>query len=149
MSNFFLIGHSERQTKENGREEIIREMLQENFPEIMDMNLQIESHQHYEGGGRSYQDISESKNQSERKDQGLAQYQTFQKLTLEASKQWSNAFKVLRESYHKYVFLCPNNYEAMLTTIPPTYTNYEDRVKISSNMQGLKKFISYTLFLRK
>lgn len=39
MSNFFLIGHSERQTKENGREEIIREMLQENFPEIMDMNL--------------------------------------------------------------------------------------------------------------
>lgn len=38
-SNFFLIRHSERQTKENGRKEIINEMIQENFPELKDMNL--------------------------------------------------------------------------------------------------------------
>lgn len=33
----------------------------------------------------------------------------------------------------------------MLTTVPPTYTNYKDRVKIPSNMQGQKIYLLYIL----
>lgn len=46
----------------------------------------------------------ESKSKSQRKKQG-----DFSKVTLEANKQWSSAFKVLRENYHKYLFLYPSN----------------------------------------
>lgn len=49
-SNFFLVGHSKREAKANGRKEIISEMIEENFPELKVINLWIKSAQHYEWG---------------------------------------------------------------------------------------------------
>lgn len=58
-------------------------------------------------------------------------------VTQASSKQWNNAFKVLRENDHKQISMSSQS------------VNSEARIKILFNMQGLKKFTSYTSFFRK
>ena len=93
-----------------------------------------------EGEKPYYQDILESQREqmSQRKTE-ITMMSDFSKVTQEASRHWSNVCKVLRANGHKHRFL----------GLAKQPVSYEDEIKMFSNMQGLKKFISYISFFRK
>nr|AIN80991.1 L1TD1 [Dobsonia moluccensis] len=158
-SNIRLIGIPEKDNKENGAEEIIREIIEENFPELKkDSNLVIVSAcrvpskidekrltpRHILVKFGNYNDkekiINASREKKEITYRGIRIRLTADLSldTLDARSQWGNIIKVLKAKDFKPRILYP----AKLAF------DFEGKTKIFFDTEEFRKFISCTPFLK-
>ncbi|XP_076992269.1 LINE-1 type transposase domain-containing protein 1 [Tamandua tetradactyla] len=153
-SNIRLIGIPEKYTKENGAEEIIKEIIEENFPELkQDLSLEIISAYRvpskidekrltprhilvrFWNASDKKKIIKASRERKEvtYKGERIRLTADLSLDTLDARSKWGNIMKVLQEKGFKPKILYP----AKLAF------NFEGKTKIFLDIEEFRKFISY------
>ncbi|XP_037665383.1 LINE-1 type transposase domain-containing protein 1 [Choloepus didactylus] len=159
-SNIRLIGIPEKYSKENGGEEIIKEIIEENFPELMeDLSLEIISAHRIPSKIDErrltprhilvrFWNVSDKEKiiKASRKRKEITYKGARIRLTadlsldtLEARSKWSNIMKVLQEK----------DFEPRILYPAKLAFNFEGKTKIFLDIEEFREFISYIPSLKK